>query len=186
PVGLSSEEPRLLFRSSNNSMIEIQAHGPGDEEVTDMTEQRSPRPVSRLRWLLPALLVLAWLGLAAVSGPYAGKLSEVAENDSSAFLPSSAESTEVIELQSAFRDTEASPAIVVAERSGGLTGEDFAYLEALAEDLAALPFNAGPPPAPLPSDPQAPQAAPNILLVDAPRGTRAPGEEDPRALGERP
>ena len=142
-----------------------------------MTEQRSPRPVSRLRWLLPALLVLAWLGLAAVSGPYAGKLSEVAENDSSAFLPSSAESTEVIELQSAFRDTEASPAIVVAERSGGLTGEDFAYLEALAEDLAALPFNAGPPPAPIPSDPEAPEAAQMIVLVDASGDTDAAVEE---------
>ncbi|HEU5127645.1 MAG TPA: MMPL family transporter [Glycomyces sp.] len=132
-----------------------------------MTEQRSPRPVSRLRWLLPALLALAWLAIGAFSGPYAGKLSEVAVNDNSAFLPSSAESTEVIELQSEFSDTEATPAIVVAERPGGLTGADFAYLEAAAGKLAELPSNIGPPPAPVPSTEDAPEAAQIVVLIDA-------------------
>ncbi|WP_051325293.1 MMPL family transporter [Glycomyces tenuis] len=131
-----------------------------------MTEQRSPEPVSRLRWLVPALLALAWLAVGAFSGPYAGKLSEVAVNDSSAFLPSSAESTEVRELQTAFSDTEATPVVVVAERSGGLTGEDFAYLEAVSAELAELASNVGPPPAPVPSSGEAPEAARIVVLVD--------------------
>ncbi|WP_051393030.1 MMPL family transporter [Glycomyces arizonensis] len=134
-----------------------------------MTEQRpsGARLVSRLRRLAPALIALSWLGLAAFSGPYAGKLSQVAVNDSSAFLPSSAESTEVIDLRAEFADTEATPAIVVAERTGGLTGEDFAYLEAAAGELGALPFNVGPPPQAIPSSEGTPEAAQLILLIDA-------------------
>ena len=49
----------------------------------------------RRKWWLPALLVVVWLGLGALGGPYAGKLAEVAENDNAAFLPDSAEATEV-------------------------------------------------------------------------------------------
>ena len=45
--------------------------------------------------------------LGAFAGPFAGKLSEVASNDGSAFLPSSAESTEVNDLRAAFDETDA-------------------------------------------------------------------------------
>ena len=163
-------------------MIETQDPGHGDEEVTDMSEQRSPRQASRARWLLPALLALAWLAVGAFTGPYAGKLSEVAVNDSSAFLPSSAESTEVIDLQADFSDTEAAPVIVVAERSGGLTGEDFAYLEAASGELAALPSSVGPPPAPVPSSEGTPEAAEMVVLIDASGETDGTVEEIRRTL----
>src|SRR5919199_1925534 len=52
--------------------------------------------MQRLRWLLPALVVFVWLGAA---GPLAGlsaKLTGLQENDVSAFLPDSAESTAVL------------------------------------------------------------------------------------------
>ncbi|MFM7982145.1 MAG: hypothetical protein ACKPKO_22785, partial [Candidatus Fonsibacter sp.] len=39
---------------------------------------------------LAFLVVLIWLGFTGVAGPLFGKLSEVQENDNSAFLPSSA------------------------------------------------------------------------------------------------
>ncbi|MEU5872230.1 MMPL family transporter [Glycomyces sp. NPDC047369] len=126
-----------------------------------------PRPVRRLRWLIPALLALAWLALGSFAGPYAGKLSEVASNDGSAFLPSSAESTEVMELRKAFDDTEAVPAVVVAERPGGLTDADLAYLDAAAAGLAALPFNAGPPIPPQLSGEDPPEAAQLVVLIDS-------------------
>ncbi|PRY60536.1 MMPL family transporter [Glycomyces artemisiae] len=126
-----------------------------------------PRPVRRLRWLVPALLALAWLALGSFAGPYAGKLSEVASNDGSAFLPSSAESTEVMELRKAFDDTGAVPAIVVAERSGGLTDADVAYLDAAAAGLAALPFNAGPSIPPQLSAEDPPEAAQLVVLIDS-------------------
>jgi len=52
--------------------------------------------VKRLRWLLPAAIILVWL---VVGGPLASlssKTSEVQQNDNAAFLPASAESTEVL------------------------------------------------------------------------------------------
>ncbi|MGM1063034.1 MMPL family transporter [Saccharothrix sp. Mg75] len=83
---------------------------------------------SRARWLLPALVAVAWLALGGVSGPFAGKLSEVATNDSTAFLPASAEATEVSERVKAFGDARGLPAVVVAERASGLTQADRDYL----------------------------------------------------------
>ncbi|MFE9746917.1 MMPL family transporter [Saccharothrix saharensis] len=83
---------------------------------------------SRTRWLLPALVAVAWLALGGFSGPFAGKLSEVAVNDSTAFLPSSAEATEVSERVKAFGAARGLPAVVVAERASGLTPADRDYL----------------------------------------------------------
>ncbi|MCM1969743.1 MMPL family transporter [Streptomyces sp. G1] len=65
------------------------------------------------RWLIPAVLVVAWLLVGGGLGPYAGKLGEVATNDQTAFLPRSAESTRVVEAQKAFRQDESLPVIVV-------------------------------------------------------------------------
>ncbi|WP_205324466.1 MMPL family transporter [Glycomyces sp. YM15] len=125
------------------------------------------RPVPRLRWLVPALLALAWLALGAFAGPFAGKLSEVASNDGSAFLPSTAESTEVNDLRAAFDQTDATPAVVVAERLGGLTDADLAYLETASAALADLEFNAGPPIPPQLSAETPPEAAQLVVLIDA-------------------
>ncbi|MFJ8749216.1 MMPL family transporter [Streptomyces sp. NPDC102441] len=70
------------------------------------------RPVRRLI-LVPVFFVLAWLVVGGAFGSYAGKLGEVATNDQAAFLPQSAESTQVVEAQKAFSRQEAVPAIVV-------------------------------------------------------------------------
>jgi RND superfamily putative drug exporter len=72
-----------------------------------------------LRWLLPALVVLLWLGLGGPLGSFNGKLSSVQENDNAAFLPDSAESTRVTELLRRF-DTERSlPVVLLWESDGG-------------------------------------------------------------------
>ncbi|GGM72073.1 membrane protein [Lentzea pudingi] len=89
--------------------------------------------------VLAGVLLVVWLALGGFTGPYAGKLSEVAENDNSAFLPNSAESTQVAELQKKFQQENVIPAIVVVERSGGLTPEDRKYL---ADEVAG--FKASP------------------------------------------
>ncbi|MFB7299195.1 MMPL family transporter [Streptomyces rubiginosohelvolus] len=68
------------------------------------------RPV---RWLVPLVLVVVWLGLGGAFGSYAGKLGEVSTNDQAAFLPQNAESTKVIDQQKAFNQQETLPAIVV-------------------------------------------------------------------------
>ncbi|MCC3764248.1 MMPL family transporter [Glycomyces sp. TRM65418] len=132
-----------------------------------MAPERPHRTVSRLRWILPALLALAWLALGAFAGPFAGKLSEVAVNDGSAFLPSSAESTEVNELRAAFDENDVAPAVVVVERPGGLEPADLDYLEAASAALADLPFNAGPPIPPQLAEEAAPEAAQLLVLIDA-------------------
>ena len=89
-----------------------QASGPGAGGVTD---RHSRSGVRLRRWLVPALLVVAWLAVGAVAGPYAGQLSEVQQNDSATFLPADAESTRVQAMQEAFDPTDAVPAVIVYE-----------------------------------------------------------------------
>ncbi|KQS66776.1 MMPL family transporter [Modestobacter sp. Leaf380] len=99
------------------------------------TPTRSHR---RLRWLLPAVLLLAWLALSAVAGPYSGKLSEVQSNSQSDFLPSEAESQRVAELSAGFSDSEAFPAFVLLESDTPLTPAqltDFADFAASVPDI---------------------------------------------------
>lgn len=78
-----------------------------------------PTTLRAARWLVPVLLLIAWLGIGATLGPYAGKLGEVATNDQAAFLPTNAESTQVIDAQRAFDQDETLPAIVVWTADGG-------------------------------------------------------------------
>ena len=68
--------------------------------------QRSKGPVRGRGALLVlfAILLVAWVGVAGVGGPYFGKISEVATNDRSSFLPESAESTRAQEIIDRFSD----------------------------------------------------------------------------------
>ncbi|MET8135211.1 MMPL family transporter [Streptomyces sp. NPDC005251] len=72
----------------------------------------------RALWLIPVVLLVAWLGIGGTLGPYAGRLGEVSTNDQSAFLPRSAESTKVVAQQRAFRQAGTLPAIVVWTMDG--------------------------------------------------------------------
>jgi len=94
--------------------------------------QDTRRP-SKARWLLPALLVIGWLLIGGVGGPYAGKLSEIAENGNEAFLPESAESTDANALAEQFSDSNSIPAFVVAEREGKVTEADRGYLVSVGQ-----------------------------------------------------
>ncbi len=99
------------------------------------------------RWarrLVPLLLVVVWLGIGGAFGSYAGRLGEVATNDQAGFLPRSAESTEVIEEQKAFRQDETLPAIVLwtADEGGPVTDRQGEATRSLAS-LADAPGVAG-------------------------------------------
>ncbi|MBE4769697.1 MULTISPECIES: MMPL family transporter [Streptomyces] len=96
----------------------------------------------RARGLVPLLLIAVWLVVGGVLGPYAGRLGEVATNDQAAFLPRSAESTEVITAQRAFRQDETLPAIVVWTGDG--LAERRAPAGRLLASLADTPGVAGP------------------------------------------
>ncbi len=94
--------------------------------------------VRRGRWLLPVLLVVVWLALGSLAGPFAGKLGSVATNDDAAFLPSSAEATRVAHLQERFRDRATVPAVVVYERRSGITAADRAAVTGAARSLSSI------------------------------------------------
>ena len=66
-----------------------------------------------LRITIPIALIVVWFGVAGFGGPIFGKISEVASNDQSTFLPSSAESTIVAKEIAKFQDQSSIPAIII-------------------------------------------------------------------------
>ncbi len=76
------------------------------------------------RWILAATAILAWLVVGAALGPLQDKVSSVQKNDNASFLPRSAESTAVLELDKRFVSAESSPAIVVYARDTELSEAD--------------------------------------------------------------
>ena len=128
------------------------------------TDTRPPR-TRRWRWFVPALLVIAWLALGGVGGPFAGKLAEVSENDNSTFLPASAEATQVNDLQPQFSGGQHIPAFIVAEHGDGISDADQQYLQGSLEQVRGIEgVDQVSPPLPSPSDNQALQM---IVSIDA-------------------
>jgi len=74
----------------------------------------------RAKW---AVLIF-WLLVAVIAGPLAGKLTGAEKNDAQAWLPAKAESTQVLKLQSSYQSPNVFPAVVVYNRSAGLTAAD--------------------------------------------------------------
>ena len=122
-----------------------------------------PRRRPSLRWLLPLIVVLAWLGSAAPLSALGAGLTDLQENDIAAFLPDSAESTRVQELQGEFQPVESIPAVLLWENPDGIDQATLAAIDEriaeatrVAEDADAL---AAQPTPPIPSeDGQAVQA----------------------------
>ena len=97
-----------------------------------------PSVRARRRWLALGLFVL-WLLVACFAGPYSGKLADVQTNDNAAFLPKTAESTEVNDLQRRFIDQETTPGIIVWERESGITAADRALATQQLAEVRAVP-----------------------------------------------
>ncbi|TDD80313.1 hypothetical protein E1293_20995 [Actinomadura darangshiensis] len=85
----------------------------------------------RTKWAVLAL----WIVLLMALGPLAGKLGDVEENDAAAWLPAGAESTQVVDLEERFRKDETMLAVIVYERTGGITAADKAKA---TSDVAAF------------------------------------------------
>lgn len=66
-----------------------------------------------LRIVIPSVLIVVWFALAGIGGPYFGKISDVASNDQSTFLPASAESTKVQNEIGKFKEKKTIPAILI-------------------------------------------------------------------------
>ncbi|HET7475807.1 MAG TPA: MMPL family transporter [Dermatophilaceae bacterium] len=107
----------------------------------DRSERETPSRRLRFRRVGVTLLVLlAWLVIGGIGGPTVGRLSEAQQNDNTAFLPESAESTKVSELAAKFTDTTALPYFVVVERAGGLTPADRQATQQFVRGIPDLPF----------------------------------------------
>ncbi|HEV7188320.1 MAG TPA: MMPL family transporter [Blastococcus sp.] len=149
--------------------------------------------MSRLtaRWLLPAIIALLWLGLAGPLGSLGGGLSSVQQNDSAAFLPDSAESTRVTDLQRGFQTSRALPVILLWEGDRTLDPQQLAQIDdrvrqATAKARGTLVGQASPPipsrdgravQVVLPVTPDATDALPTLVAdlrgLDGVAGTRA-------------
>ncbi|WP_327003676.1 MMPL family transporter [Dactylosporangium sp. NBC_01737] len=84
------------------------------------------------------VFVIFWLAVAALAGPLAGKLTDVERNDNKSWLPGGAESVQVIDVQSSFASPDTIPAIIVYERTSGLTGDDDTKMKADAAAFGGL------------------------------------------------
>ncbi|MEU8679462.1 MMPL family transporter [Streptomyces sp. NPDC048560] len=87
----------------------------------------------RTKWLVVAL----WLIVFVVAAPLAQKLTGAQDNDATSWLPSSAESTQVLETSKGFRP-EIITAIIVYAREDGLTTKDRAQIAADTVQLKTL------------------------------------------------
>jgi RND superfamily putative drug exporter len=88
----------------------------------------------RTKWLV----LVFWLVVVALAGPLSGKLTGAEKNDAQSWLPSKAESTQVLALRSKVVSPNVFPAVVVYDRTGGLTAADKAKATADASRFAGV------------------------------------------------
>ncbi|MFD6886869.1 MMPL family transporter [Streptomyces sp. NPDC059957] len=106
-------------------------------------------PSGRLgKWVVIAV----WVALLVPALMLAGKLGDVEENDSAAWLPGNAESTSVVERAEKFMPAGTLPAVVVYDRSAGVTDADMAKAKADVEAFKGIENVVGQAQGPVKSD----------------------------------
>ena len=100
------------------------------------------RPAGRvpswLRVLLPAVLVVVWVAVAGIGGPYFGKIDQVSSNDQASYLPSSSDSAQVQNLEVKFAGSSAIPAIVLFTSPATLTAADRSFIDGRVSAVRGL------------------------------------------------
>ena len=91
-----------------------------------------------LRILVPSLLIVGWLIIASIGGPYFGRVDEVSSNDATSYLPSSADSTQVQERLPDFLGDDSIPAIAVFVSDHDLDQQQLGQVQQASKDLADL------------------------------------------------
>jgi hypothetical protein len=116
----------------------------GDQGPAGRRTGARPHGVSRLIAVICGrrskyLVVAFWVLVVVALGSLAGKLQGAEKNDSSAYLPSSSESTQELNEQNLFQSQNLNPALVVYVRPGGVTAADVRKAQADARYFATLP-----------------------------------------------
>src|SRR3954466_13751467 len=83
------------------------------------------------KWFVLGFWILAVMGL----GSFAGKLTEVQNNEASSWLPGNAESTKALDKLQPFQDQNAIPTTVVYSKGSGFTEQDLATMKQQAAEL---------------------------------------------------
>jgi RND superfamily putative drug exporter len=96
-----------------------------------------------LRVVLPAVLIVVWLSVGYVGGPYFGKISQVSSNDATSYLPASSDATKVQNLEIKFADKKVLPAVVLFVRDSGLTTADRDFVAATIASIKTAPGVSG-------------------------------------------
>jgi RND superfamily putative drug exporter len=100
------------------------------------------------KWIVLAF----WIIAVVILGGFAGKLTEVQNNEASSWLPGSAESTRALEKMEPFQDPNAIPTTVVYEKEAGFAPDDLAAMKEHATELQAMDDVAGKVIGPIPSE----------------------------------
>ncbi|HEY5695691.1 MAG TPA: MMPL family transporter [Candidatus Saccharimonadales bacterium] len=97
------------------------------------------KPSVWLRVMLPIALVITWLAVSAIGGPYFGKISDVSSTDLTTFLPKTAESTKVNDTLTKFQDSKTIPLVIVFDNNDTkLTSANIEAVKAAGVKLEAV------------------------------------------------
>ncbi|PWU46380.1 hypothetical protein DLE60_16760 [Micromonospora globispora] len=118
--------------------------------------------------LIALVVVLGWLVVGGLAGPYSGKLGDVATNDNASFLPTNAEATRAQNLSAGFVEKQTTPALVVYERTAGLTPADEQRVRSDAARFGQVPGVVSPLPPPIVSQDR--QAVQVVVPIDNSEG----------------
>ncbi|MEJ7649936.1 MAG: MMPL family transporter [Nakamurella sp.] len=88
------------------------------------------------------LVIGGWLAVSGIGGPKIGQLSQVQSNDSTSFLPASAESVRAATLAAEFSPAKTIPAFVLFSTDGVATAEQLTAWKAAAVALGSAPVTA--------------------------------------------
>jgi RND superfamily putative drug exporter len=117
--------------------------------VKHSRKNKDKMPSKWLRILLPSVIIIFWLSLSGIGGPYFGKISELAETDLTSFLPKSAEATKANKEIEKFRSLDTIPAVIAFEKKSGTISnsdsEKVARIKATVEDSQQIEKSAAPP-----------------------------------------
>jgi len=100
------------------------------------------------KWIVLAFWIIAFM----ILGSFAGKLTEVQNNEAASWLPANAESTRALEKMEPFQDPNAIPTTVVYEKEAGFSPGDLAAMTEQAAELQAMDDVEGKVIGPIPSE----------------------------------
>ncbi len=98
------------------------------------------------------LVLVFWLVALVVGATFGSKLTDVQNNETSSWLPATAESTQALDKLTPFYDPDTIPTVVAYERESGLTQDDIAAATEQVAEIAQLDGVEGDVVGPIPSE----------------------------------